>query len=178
MKENEDLNLKFNFFNHVFENVVVLGKIVDIQVKELYDEYILDDGTDLFPIYSWKNFGHTEKKGFVNLEIGIYIKVFGKLESSAEKSYILSFNISNLTNSNQITCHFLDIIKFSNFIQKDGSIKNDHDSTSRATKLFDKLIDNQIYDYVIASKVGVTLDQIVKNFEESFNYESISYFFY
>ncbi|KAG4097923.1 replication protein A, subunit RPA32 [Neocallimastix lanati (nom. inval.)] len=97
------------------DHISLIGKIQNIQFMSTKTNYKIEDGTGSIDVIEWINTNdddsEAQKRSQWSKE-GHYIKVIGSLRTSQQDNKgVLAFNIRSIENFNEITSHFLEIIK-------------------------------------------------------------------
>jgi replication factor A2 len=103
----------FNLNEKDLDHISVIGKIQSIQPMTTKTSYMIEDGTGSIEIIKWNDAGDSEIEAqkISIFKEGCYINVIGSLRSSQDKRSVLAFNVRLIEDFNEITSHFLEIIK-------------------------------------------------------------------
>jgi replication factor A2 len=88
--------------------VKLIANVCSMQVNASYTTYVLSDGTGLIKGKEWHSDDDSALNGlqFANA----YVEIFGNLKSTETERYISIFRIKRITDYNELTHHYLDVL--------------------------------------------------------------------
>ncbi|XVF35753.1 hypothetical protein REPUB_Repub18cG0173400 [Reevesia pubescens] len=92
-------------------NVSVVGMVFDKNVRSSDIRFHLDDGTGRVECIRWVT-ENLDTREMDALEDGTYVRVNGHLQSFQGKKQLSAFSVRQVTNFDEVTCHFIECIYF------------------------------------------------------------------
>lgn len=102
--------------------ITIIGKIQNIQSMSTNTNYTIEDGTGSIDVRIWidTNDNENDAQKRSQLSEGVYIRVVGSARFYHDKKSVMAFHIRPIEDFNEITAHFLEIVKIQLY-----DIKND-----------------------------------------------------
>jgi len=118
----------FTINGKIISKLICYGLIKNKSDKTTSLTITMDDGTDIMEATKWidseeSNSSHLQRLSIIE---GSYVCVNGVIKCFADKRYISAFNIRVITNHNEITHHFLDVI-FNHLQITQGNMRKLHE---------------------------------------------------
>lgn len=89
------------------QTVQLIGQIISVNAQSANTTYTIDDGTGIIPVKQW---GEGDASG-PKYQQGSYVRVVGRLNTFKENRDINAFKVFAISDFNEITCHFLQVIE-------------------------------------------------------------------
>jgi replication factor A2 len=89
--------------------VVVYGRILDVNEKHTNTEYLVEDGTDVLKVIQYSPNPEENQTLEVHGQ-GSLVYINGAIRSVENERTLLAHHIRNVTDHNELTCHFLSVI--------------------------------------------------------------------
>lgn len=106
----EDDNFRVN--GEEVHNLTLLGKIVRADDSSTSLVYDIDDGTGKVEVKIWVDSEDPDgqAKNKEEWKVGSYVRVYGHLRAFQGKRGVIAFNMRPVTDFNEITYHFLEVV--------------------------------------------------------------------
>jgi len=111
------------------DHISVIGKIIKSQTTSIYTAYTIEDGTGSIDVRIWIDTNDNDME-LRRSQYGenVYIRVIGSVRNFNNKRSVMAFHIHLIEDYNEITSHFLEVIKINlEGLKNDG---NSYDSNS------------------------------------------------
>jgi len=107
------------------DHISLIGRILDVKSMSTKTSYTIEDGTGSIDVIIWADTSDSDSEAQKRSQWreGCYIRVIGSLRYSQqqERKSIMAFHIHLIENFNEVTAHFLEVIKINLEEMKDNN---------------------------------------------------------
>ena len=84
--------------------------------------YQVEDGTGEMDVRTWANDKQNESdyeaQKSSQLVAGVYVRIIGQIKSFTSRNFIQSWNVTKITDFNEIACHFFEVLYCKSYFAK------------------------------------------------------------
>jgi len=114
------------------DHITLIGKVQKVQPMSINTIYTIEDGTGSIDVRIWINDNDSDAQKRSQWSEGTYIRVIGSLRVFGEKGdkrSVMAFHIHLIEDYNEITAHFLEVIKINLEDKKNNNSFGNVDTT-------------------------------------------------